>query len=141
MENEDPQNIINAGKMSNVVHERFAHALIPRSPSRSDHFLSFGQSPWLLQIIRRIPVGREVHSFVRLAAEMTRNRLKAKDLPAFRDLMSYLVRYLANNLTSTSSDWVQIEAGIQPQDLARDAIVAILGGEDDGSHGCARGAS
>ncbi|EJF56220.1 cytochrome P450 [Dichomitus squalens LYAD-421 SS1] len=96
MNNGDPHGIINAGKMANAVHE------------------SFGQSPWLLELVRCIPIGREVHGFVGLAAEMTRNRLKAVDLPPFRDLMSYL-----------------IEAGVQTKDLERDAIVAILGASDN----------
>ena len=47
-----------------------------------------------MDILWHIPATKDMHGLVRLAAEMTRNRMAAKELPPFKDLMSYLVRII-----------------------------------------------
>ncbi|KAI0706361.1 cytochrome P450 [Earliella scabrosa] len=98
MKNGDPQELIYNGKLAIVAMD------------------SFGQSPWLMDILWHAPATRDMHILVRRAAEMTQKRVKTKDLPAFRDLMSYL-----------------IDGGVRLRDLERDAVIAILGGSDNTS--------
>ncbi|KAI0037701.1 cytochrome P450 [Auriscalpium vulgare] len=95
MKEGDPRNLIHGAKMANVIPD------------------SFGQSPWLMDILWHIPAGKDMFQFQKRVADMVRTRLNvAKPPQALRDLMSYL-----------------IEAGnIPQQDLELDAAVAIQGG-------------
>ena len=52
----------------------------------------FGHSPWLLDILWRIPAGENMHQLVRMANEMTHNRVHSDKLSPSKDLLSYLVR-------------------------------------------------
>lgn len=98
MKNGDPQELIYNNKLAIVAMD------------------SFGQSPWLMDILWHAPATRDMHILVRRAAEITRKRVETKELPAFHDLMTYL-----------------IEGGVRLKELERDAVIAILGGSDNTS--------
>ncbi|KAI0046870.1 cytochrome P450 [Auriscalpium vulgare] len=95
----DRLNLIHGGKMATVILD------------------SAGQSPWLMDILWHIPVGKDMHELQKRAADMVRTRLNVVKPQALRDLMSYL-----------------IEAGNIPQeDLELDAVIAIQAGSDNTS--------
>ena len=58
----------------------------------ADRYSSFSLTPWLFEILWYMPAGRDMHIMMKIAAQMVRVRRNTKDLPGFRDLMSYLVR-------------------------------------------------
>ena len=51
---------------------------------------SFGQAPWLLDIMWHIPVSKSVHRLRHRSAAMMRRRVQSKDVQIW-DLSSYLV--------------------------------------------------
>ncbi|KAI0636113.1 cytochrome P450 [Trametes polyzona] len=98
MKNGDAKELIYTGKLATVMQD------------------SLGQSPWLMDILWHIPATKDMHQLVRLASQMTRTRVQSKDLPGFRDLISYLM-----------------EGGVALEDMERDAVIGILGGSDNTS--------
>ncbi|KAI0741404.1 cytochrome P450 [Daedaleopsis nitida] len=91
MKNGDPKDYVETAKLASVMMD------------------VFGQAPWLLDILWHVPATKDMHGLVKLAEEMTRDRMAAKELPRFKDLMSYL------------------------RDIERDAVVAILAGTESTS--------
>ncbi|KAJ8486842.1 hypothetical protein ONZ51_g4582 [Trametes cubensis] len=75
---------------------------------------TFGHSPWLLDILWRIPAGENMHQLVRMADEMTHNRVNSDKLSASKDLLSYLM-----------------EGGVPMCELERDAAVAMLAASEN----------
>lgn len=55
-------------------------------------FLSFGQVPWLMDIVWHLPFGKSMHQIRHRAAEMMRKRQSSKQTTDVSDLASYLVR-------------------------------------------------
>ncbi|KAI0833790.1 cytochrome P450 [Trametes gibbosa] len=98
MKNGDAKELIYTGKLATVMQD------------------SLGQSPWLMDIMWHIPATKDMHQIVRLASQMTRTRVQSKDLPDFRDLISYLM-----------------EGGVELREMERDAVIGILGGSDNTS--------
>ncbi|KAI0667892.1 cytochrome P450, partial [Trametes maxima] len=98
MRNGDSKGLVETAKFSTVMMD------------------TFGQSPWLLDILWRIPATRDMHHLVRMTAAMTHNRLKSKELPTSRDLLSYLT-----------------EGGVPLRDIERDAMIAVLAGKHPSS--------
>ncbi|KAI0648721.1 cytochrome P450 [Trametes meyenii] len=96
MRNGDSKGLVSTGKFSTAMMD------------------TFGQSPWLLDILWRIPATRDMHQLVRMTAAMTHNRLKSKEPPASRDLLSYLT-----------------EGGVPLCDIERDAMIAILAASEN----------
>ncbi|KAI0353726.1 cytochrome P450 [Trametes cingulata] len=75
---------------------------------------TFGQSPWLLDILWRIPATKDMHQLVRMTAAMAHKRVESKEQPTFKDLVSYLM-----------------EGGVPMCDLERDAMIAILAASEN----------
>ncbi|PIL32262.1 cytochrome P450 [Ganoderma sinense ZZ0214-1] len=98
MKNGDKHNIIGVGKRAMAMLD------------------ILGQSPWLLDILWHLPLTARMRAHEKNAAEMMRTRVKAVDLPGYRDLSSYL-----------------IDGEVCLKDLEADAIVAIIGGSDNTS--------
>ncbi|OJT10972.1 Cytochrome P450 67 [Trametes pubescens] len=98
MKNGDAEELIYTGKLGTAMLD------------------SLGQSPWVLDILWQIPTTKDMHQLVRLASQMTRTRVQAKELPAFRDLISYLM-----------------EGGVSLPEMERDAVIGIVGGFDNPS--------
>ncbi|GJE99885.1 cytochrome P450 [Phanerochaete sordida] len=99
MKNGDPRGMIKGGKLATILLD------------------SVGQTPWLLDIVWRLPLGRAMHRLTELAAELMENRLRVTEPPAFRDLVSFLTE----------------DGSIPEKDLHLEAIVAIQGGSDNTS--------
>nr|VWO96798.1 Cytochrome P450 monooxygenase AKT7 (EC (AK-toxin biosynthesis protein 7) [Ganoderma boninense] len=69
-----------------------------------------------MDILWHLPLTARMRAHEKNAAEMMRTRVKAVDLPGYRDLSSYL-----------------IDGDVCLKDLEADAIVAIIGGSDNTS--------
>ncbi|KAI0648784.1 cytochrome P450 [Trametes meyenii] len=98
MKNGDPKEYIMTGKRAMIALD------------------SAGHSPWLLDILWRLPTSRSMRRLIENSRYMMHSRLQAKELPPYRDLSSYL-----------------IEAGLPQLDLEREALVAIQAGSDNTS--------
>ncbi|KZT05810.1 cytochrome P450 [Laetiporus sulphureus 93-53] len=83
---------------------------------------SIGQSPWLMDIIWHLPVGRSLTRLRDVAAQFMQRRIETDDNVTIRDLSSYL---LAGD--SVTGDKIPHE------DLKVEAIIAIQGGSDNTS--------
>ncbi|KAI0700471.1 cytochrome P450 [Cytidiella melzeri] len=101
MKNGDQRGLIMGGKKATVIVD------------------SFGQTPWLLDILWHIPGGGAMHSLRQSAASMMRTRVQASHVK-IRDLTSYLL----DGHPRTGEQ-------ICLSDLELDAIVAIQGGSDN----------
>ncbi|KAJ7583448.1 cytochrome P450 [Mycena floridula] len=101
MQNGDPRGLVLGGKKATAIQD------------------SFGQAPWLLDILWHIPGSRSVHYLREVAASLMRTRVKASDVK-IRDLTSYL-------LEGDPRTGKQISLS----DLELDAIIAIQGGSDN----------
>ncbi|GJE88938.1 cytochrome P450 [Phanerochaete sordida] len=99
MKSGDPTSLIEGGKSAMILLD------------------SIGQTPWLLDILWRIPLGGSMHRMARLGENLMKTRLQAAEYPSFRDLVSFL----------TEDDT------IPERDLNLDALVAIQGGSDNTS--------
>ncbi|KAI0759687.1 cytochrome P450 [Trametes elegans] len=75
---------------------------------------TFGQAPWLLDILWRIPATKDMHQLVRMTAKMAHNRVRAQDGSASRDLVSHL-----------------LEGRVPMSDLERDSMIAILAASEN----------
>lgn len=128
MKNGDPQELIYNNKLAIVAMDRSAHDCIFRDSLIHPNGSSFGQSPWLMDILWHAPATRDMHILVRRAAEITRKRVETKELPAFHDLMTYLVCHYHADGSAYLIDVLQIEGGVRLKELERDAVIAILGG-------------
>ncbi|KAF8529305.1 cytochrome P450 [Hysterangium stoloniferum] len=81
---------------------------------------SFGQAPWLMDIIWHLPVGKSMHKIRHRAAAMMRARVKAEKDVDMRDLSSHLL----------GGD-PQTGEPLPQADLDLDAVVAVQGGSDN----------
>ncbi|GJE88926.1 cytochrome P450 [Phanerochaete sordida] len=99
MKNGDPRGMIKGGKLATILLD------------------SVGQTPWLLDIVWRLPLGRSMHRLTEIAAELMDHRLRITEPPSFRDLVSFLAE----------------DETVPERDLRLEAIVAIQGGSDNTS--------
>lgn len=82
-----------------------------------------------MDILWQIPATKDMHQLVRLASQMTRTRVQAKELPGFRDLISYLVCGFHFEYRAVQLNASQMEGGVSLPDMERDAVIGILGGK------------
>lgn len=115
MRNGDPRGMIKGGKLATILLD------------------SVGQTPWLLDIVWRLPLGRAMHRLTELAAELMENRLRVAEPRSFRDLVSFLVRPLHPFCGRALSSRQTEDGTIPERDLHLEAIVAIQGGSDNTS--------
>ncbi|KAF8590792.1 cytochrome P450 [Ramaria rubella] len=83
---------------------------------------TFGQIPWLMDIIWHLPVGKSMHGVRRRAAAMMRTRMRAEKDVDMCDLASHLL-----------AEDPQTGQQLSQADLDLDALVAIQGGSDNTS--------
>nr|VWP01008.1 Cytochrome P450 monooxygenase AKT7 (EC (AK-toxin biosynthesis protein 7) [Ganoderma boninense] len=98
MKEGDPRNLIQIGR---------------RSLAMLDYL---GQSAWLVDVLWHLPFTGRMRIHHKNTAEMMGDRVKAGDLPGYRDLASYL-----------------IEGGVSWDDLQAESVVAAVGGSDSTS--------
>ncbi|KAI0636241.1 cytochrome P450 [Trametes polyzona] len=96
MKNGDTKKLVATGKFSTAMMD------------------TFGQSPWLLDILWRIPATKDAHQLVMMTAEMSRKRMQSKEQPTTGDLLSYL-----------------IDGGVPVSDIERDGMIAILAASEN----------
>ncbi|CCM06429.1 uncharacterized protein FIBRA_08690 [Fibroporia radiculosa] len=104
MKSDDPLRLVEGGKLATVLLD------------------SVGQTPWLMDIIWHLPVGRSMVRLRDVAATMMRNRIKSNDNIQLRDLASFL---LSSNPETGER--------IPHSDLEIEAVVAMQGGSDNTS--------
>lgn len=92
MKNGDPHSVILLGKLTLAAIDWCVRpmTLLRLDPLTRIHF-SIGQTPWLMDVLWRVPVTKWMRTFEAEAQEMVRARVKAQDFPHFRDLASYWV--------------------------------------------------
>lgn len=136
MKNGDPRKLVMGGKKATVVLDRFVGRFFKVLTSFQvvHHFISFGQTPWLMDIIWKLPGSASMHYLRGVAAQMMRTRVQASNV-RIRDLASYLVRWtVLDGVTAYSSFSSQLDGHprtgqhICLTDLELDAIVTIQGG-------------
>ena len=91
IKNGDPLEVVYTGKLAIVAQDRCAHLLLPFCTLCLTFVRSFGQSPWLFDILWYIPTTRDLHFLFKLGTEMAHTRINQKEPHTFRDLVSYLV--------------------------------------------------
>lgn len=90
MQKGDVKDLVACGKQAMVALDRYAFTLY-HDNILSFECNSFGQIPWLMDIIWYIPSGEAMVKYSRAAAAMMHNRIKTNDSITSRDISSYLV--------------------------------------------------
>ncbi|KAF8069224.1 cytochrome P450 [Lyophyllum atratum] len=102
MKDGDKENLVGGGKMAMAIVD------------------SFGQAPWLLDILWHLPASQDVHQLRRAAQRMMQNRVKQSKNVDIQDVSSYL---LAGDPASGDH--------IPDTELEIDALVAVQAGSDN----------
>ncbi|KAF8970159.1 cytochrome P450 [Flammula alnicola] len=102
MRNGDPEKLIPAGKMATAIVD------------------SFGQAPWIIDVLWHLPSSKDIHRLRLLSANMMRNRVKKNNDVSIKDVASYLI-----NGSNSSGEKIPMS------DLEVESLVAIQGGSDN----------
>lgn len=88
----DLEDLVECGKQAMVALDRYIFILHYDDILKLEHN-SFGQVPWLMDIIWYIPSGEAMVKYSRTAAAMMHKRIKMNDSITAQDISSYLVGF------------------------------------------------
>jgi len=92
MRDGDPQGLLEGLKIAAIALDRYFQAISP-SFLVSETSFSFGQTPWLMDIVWHLPFGKSMQKIRYRAIDMMRKRIKAAQEIEIQDLASHLVSY------------------------------------------------